>query len=375
LLPAEKLSRMLGQATRRFSHEAISYTGTKGLRRLRQELAKRALDWGCRLGPDELIVTSGCVEAVMLALHATCRPGDTVAVASPCLYTFLHSIQWLGLQVLEIPASPAEGLSVEVLRYALEHTQVAACLVISNFDNPMGARMPEARKRELVALLAEKGIPLIEDDVYGDLAHDGSRPPSAKAYDENGLVLTCASFSKTLAPGYRVGWIAPGRYQAKVEQLKSLFNIASASPTQLALAEFLTNGGYDRHLRRIRRLYAEQVAAMREAVVRSFPPGTQVTRPGGGFVLWAELPEPADTMRLHQAALARGIGLAPGALFSAGDRFKRCLRLNAAFWSKDVEQALETVGELALAQQGEVRRSVCALRPALAGRLGGRSRT
>jgi len=350
LLPAEKLVRMLAAATRRRPREAVSYAGSRGMRRLRVQLAKRSLDWGCRLGPDELVITSGCVEAVSLALQAICRPGDTVAVPSPCYYTFLNSIQWLNLNVLEIPSSPRHGMSVEVLRYALRHNRVAACLVISNFDNPLGAVMPDEAKRELVELLGSKDIPLIEDDVYGDLGFGPRRPVSTKAYDEKGLVLTCSSFSKTLAPGYRVGWIAPGRFQARIEQLKSLFNLATASPTQLALAEFLDTGGYERHLRTIRRIHAERVAQEREAIGRHFPPGTQVTRPEGGYVLWVELPEGVDGLVLHEQALAAGISVAPGALFSTTDNFRNFIRLNASFWSPEVEGAIEKVGELAYRQ-------------------------
>ena len=198
-------------------------------------------------------------------------------------------------------------------------------------------------------MLANHDIPLIEDDVYGDLAFGPDRPSAVRAYDEKGLVLYCSSFSKTLAPGYRVGWIVPGRYQRKVQQLKSLFNIATATPTQLAIAEFLTNGGYDHHLRTIRRAYSRQVAKMRDAVGRNFPVGTKVTRPEGGFMLWVELPEAIDAFKLYEGAMKEGISIAPGSLFTTtGERYRNCFRLNAAFWSERVEQALETVGGLAV---------------------------
>ena len=347
LLPVDKLNRMLGTESRRFRIQSISYTGPRGAQRLRTQIAKRSLSAGCTVSPDEIVVTSGCVEAVTLALQATCRPGDTVAIASPVYYTFLHSIQWMGLKVLEIPSTAREGMSIDVLGYAVRHNPVHACLVIPNFNNPLGSVMPDEKKRELVALLAQHDIPLIEDDVYGDLAFGPSRPAAVKAFDEKGLVLYCSSYSKTLAPGYRVGWIVPGRYQRKVQQLKTLFKIATASPTQLAIAEFLTNGGYDHHLRTIRRAYGRQVEKVRDAVGRFFPLGTRVTRPEGGFILWVEMPEEVDAFRLYEGALKKGISLAPGNLFSSGDRFRNCIRLNAAFWSARVEQALETVGEMA----------------------------
>jgi DNA-binding transcriptional MocR family regulator len=285
LLPIDKLNRMLATEARRFRSQSISYCGAAGNKRLRTQIARRSLDSGCSLAPEDIVVTAGCVEAVTLALQATCRPGDTVAIASPVYYTFLNSIQWMGLKVLEIPSSAEEGMNLEVLSYAIKHTPVHACIVIANFNNPLGCVMPDEKKRALVALLAEHEIPLIEDDVYGDLYYGPSRPTSTKAYDEKGLVLYCSSFSKTLAPGYRVGWIVAGRYRQKVEDLKSLLNIATASPTQLAIAEFLANGGYDHHLRKVRRVYARQMAQVQSAIGRYFPQGTRVSRPEGGFVL------------------------------------------------------------------------------------------
>lgn len=348
LLPIDKLNRMLSTESRRFRIQSVSYTSTPGMKRLRTQIAKRSINAGCNLTPEDIIITSGCIEAVTLALQAICRPGDTVAIGSPVYYTFLHSIQWMGLKVLEIPSTPEEGMSLEVLHYAINHNPVHACLIISNFNNPLGSLMADKKKRELVALLAKHNIPLIEDDVYGDLAFGPTRPSAAKAYDEKGLVLYCSSFSKTLAPGYRVGWIVPGKFQQKVEQLKSLFNVATASPTQLAIAEFITNGGYDQHLRKLRRTYARQVANIREAIGRHFPQGTRVSHPEGGFMLWVEMPEEVDSLKLYEAALQNGISIAPGIIFSiTGDKFNNCIRLNAAYWSERIEHALDTLGEIA----------------------------
>jgi DNA-binding transcriptional MocR family regulator len=347
LLPIDKLNRMLATEARRFRIQSVSYAGTQGTRRLRAQIAQRSLGLGCALSPEEIVITSGCVEAVTLALQATCRPGDTVAIASPVYYTFLNSIQWMGLKVLEIPSSADEGLNLDVLGYAIKHTPVHACIVIANFNNPLGSLMPDRKKRALVELLAEHDIPLIEDDVYGDLFYGPVRPSSTKSYDKKGLVLYCSSFSKTLAPGYRVGWIVPGRFRQQVENLKALFNICTATPNQLAIAEFLANGGYDHHLRTVRRVYARQIAQVRDAICRYFPLGTRISRPEGGFVLWVEMPEGIDALRLHEEALQEGISIAPGTIFTTGDRFKNCIRVNSAFWSERVEQALETVGGIA----------------------------
>jgi len=349
LLPVTKLNRMLSREARLRPIESVSYSMPPGCPRLREQIARRLVAAGCTLRPDQLVTTSGCGEAALLALRAICKPGDTVAIETPVYFNFLQLIQDLGLRALEIPSSPADGMSLPALRYALDNNPVQACLVISNFNNPLGGLMPDAAKQELVELLERRGIPLIEDDIYGDLSFSDSRPSVAKAWDRTGNVLLCSSFTKTLAPGYRVGWIAPGRFQAQIERLKMVVNIASASAPQLAIAEFLANGGYDHHLRAIRRTYASKVAQMGEAIGRHFPAGTRVTRPGGGFALWVEMPEEVDSLRLYSRALRAGITLAPGPLFSATGRYRNYVRLNAAFWSPEVEPAVATLGRLASA--------------------------
>ncbi len=347
LLPSVKLNRMLVAQARSHPVDCVSYAERNGLKSMRAQIAKRSLDCGCAWSPDEIVVTTGCVEAVTLALHATCQKGDVVAVESPVYYTFLNAIEWMGLKALEIPASPEGGMNLDILSFAMRRSTVRACLVIANFNNPLGGAMPDEKKRELVKFLAKRDIPLIEDDVYGDLSYADKRPAACKAYDEKGLVLLCSSFSKTLAPGYRVGWIVPGRFHAKVEGLKSLFNLATASPTQLAVAEFLSCGGYDRHLRGTRRILRERMEWMRSVVTDSFPAGTRVTRPEGGFSMWVEFPEGLDTFRLYQLCLREKVSVAPGMLFETGDRFGNCLRLNCSLGPERAKQALAIVGRLA----------------------------
>ncbi len=346
-LPVDQLNRILAAETRRHGHQSFSYMISPGLERLRDQIAKRAVDCGVTLNAGELVITSGCVEAVNLSLRAVCRPGDTIVVESPVYFNFLSIARELGLRVLEIPSTPREGISIEALRYALEHNQVKACLVITNFTNPLGSLMPNERKKELVDLLAQYEIPLIEDDIYGDLSFANERPTVAKSYDKKGLVMLCSSVSKTLVPGYRVGWVAPGKFQSEIEQLKLMMNIATASPTQLAIAEFLACGGYDRHLRTIRRIYAKQVALMGEAIGKHFPEGTRVTRPAGGFVVWVEMPEQVNALKLYELAIGHRITIAPGPLFSASGKYRNNIRLNAASWSEKIEQAVQTLGELA----------------------------
>jgi DNA-binding transcriptional MocR family regulator len=271
-----------------------------------------------------------------------------VVVESPLFFNTLQTIASLGLKALEIPAHPEYGLNVETLRYVLDNNMVSACLVVSNFSNPLGSLMPEEAKAAVVELLARHDIPLIEDDIYGDLCHDIQRPTVAKAYDNQGLVLLCSSFSKTLAPGYRIGWIAPGRFMQQVERFKSITSLTTAVPPQLAIAEFLANGGYENHLRRLRRIYIRQMTLLSQAVGESFPEGTRISHPAGGYVLWVEMPETVDSVKLYEIAREQGITFAPGPLFSAHPgKFRNCLRLNAAFWSEKVAQGIALLGRLA----------------------------
>ena len=346
-LPVDRLNRIMAGELRRFSEESVSYQMPLGNERLRVQIARRALAAGISAGPGELLITSGCVEAVLLALRATCKTGDTIAVESPFYFNFLQMIAFLGLKALEIPSTPREGISIEALRYAIEQNKISACLIISNFGNPLGSLMPDERKRELVELLASHKIPLIEDDIYGDLAFANDRPSAAKSFDRSDLVIYCSSFSKTIAPGYRVGWTIAGRFQAEIERLKMMMNVATSSPPQLALAEFLATGGYDHHLRTIRRIHARNISQMADAVVRYFPEGTCMTRPEGGFILWVEMPVGTDSIKLYNRALELGISIVPGPLFSLSGKYRNYIRLSAALWTERIESGIRTLGELA----------------------------
>lgn len=347
LLPTLALNRAMASIARRLGRSSNAYEFSPGSEALRVQIARRALEAGCTLAPDDIITTCGCQEALMLSVLAVARPGDTIAIESPTFYGILQTIEVLGLRALEIPTHPRDGMNIEALAFAIEQRRVRAVLLVSNFNNPLGSRLPDARKRQLVALLAAHDIPLIEDDIYGDLGFDPVRPKSAKAFDRKGLVLLCSSFSKTLAPGYRVGWVAPGRFMREVERMKLVSSVATPTLPQLAIAEFLSNGGYDRYLRRVRRAYAEQVGTMTRAISRSFPDGTKVTRPLGGYVLWVELPRGVDALELHRLALTQRISIAPGPIFSAKQKYRNFVRLNCAHpWSEAIEQAVVTLGRL-----------------------------
>jgi DNA-binding transcriptional MocR family regulator len=295
------------------------------------------------------VTTIGGQEAINLCLRAVCKPGDTIAVESPVYYGILQAIESLGLRALEISTHPRDGVDPEALAVALDRHDVRACLLIPNFNNPLGSCIPDENKKAIVEMLARRGVPLIEDDVYGELSHGNTRPRVAKAFDQTGGVMLCSSFSKTIAPGYRVGWVAPGRYFEQVVYLKMMSNLANPTLPEVAVAELLADGGFDRSVRYLRREYARRTAAMAEAICQVFPERTRLTRPTGGFVLWVELPPYVDSVELYRQASREGISLAPGPLFSAQERYKNFIRLNAAFWSDEHQGKLDRIGRLAAA--------------------------
>ncbi len=350
LLPTEKLSRTVAAIARLAGARGLMYEPPPGAPALRRQLARRSVIWGAPLAADEFVITFGAMEALSLALKAVTRPGDTVVVESPAYYGLLQLIESLELRAVEVPTGPS-GLDLEALEVALKQHRVRAVLSVTNFSNPCGGLMPDANKEALVAMLARREIPLIEDDIYGDLNHEGERPRPAKTWDREGLVLLCGSFSKTLAPGLRVGFVSAGRYQAQIEHLKFTYSVGTATLPQLALAEFLEGGAYEHHLRSVRRRLVHQVEAYRNAIAESFPPGTRVSSPLGGCVLWVELPAGSDATELARRALEAGISIAEGSIFSARGRFKNFVRLNAGYpFDAGMEQALRTLGALARAR-------------------------
>jgi len=348
-MPVRRLNQITAAVARRDDGQIHRYDFPPGLPALRQQIARRMLETGCDVAPDDIVITSGCQEAVNLCLRAVAKPGDVIAVESPTYYGSLQTIEALGMKALEIPTHPREGISIEALQLALERHRVRACVLVLNYSNPLGACMAEDNKRRLVRLLAEHEIPLIEDDIYGDLGFRGPRPKAAKAFDRKGLVMYCSSFSKTISSGFRVGWAVPGRRHKEFEHLKFVNTVAAAATLpELALAEFLAHGGYERHLRSVRPAYAQNVERMTQAIARLFPEGTRVTQPAGGVVLWVELPPKVDAIELRRRALERGVSVTPGPLFSAKQKYRNFMRLTYAVpWDERVEQALVTVGRLA----------------------------
>lgn len=355
LLPLNQLNRLMSKVTREQPEVAHAYANPMGDEALRSEIAKRMLNTGCTIRPDDVVITNGAVEALYLALQTLTRPGDTVAIESPTYHTMLDALKRLDLRALTLPTHPRDGISLPHLEEALTDGKVKAVMLVSNFSNPLGSLMEDAKKKRLVDILNRYKVPLIEDDVYGELFFEGSRPKAVKAFDTENRVLYCASLSKTLSPGLRIGWCAGGQFHAEVVQLKSVMNLGTAIAPQMTVAAFLANGGFDRHLRQLRRAYQDQMGRMQQAICDYFPMETRVTRPRGGHVLWLEMPDGFDALRLYREALEHNISIAPGVMFSAsGQCYGNCFRLNTAVpWSEALDQAMRTLGYLAKKQLAE----------------------
>ncbi len=348
LFPFEKLNRYAYLAGRDAKLWSVANALPPGNPRLVRQIARRYLENGMSVDPNEIIVTVGATEAINLCLEAVAKPGDVIAVESPTFYAMLHAIERMGMKAIEVSTHPEHGIDIAALAAIVKSQPVAACMVMPNFQNPLGFQMPDERKRELVEFAAKVDMPIIENGVYNELYFGDTHPSTLKSYDKKGLVLHCSSFSKSLTTAYRIGWALPGRYRDQVEKLKFLNTLTTPSIPQRAIAEFLERDGYEHHLRRIRKAYAQQANLMRAIVSRFFPEGTRMSSPAGGYVLWIELPPKVDAMRLYQLALEQGITVGPGYMFSISDSYRNFIRLNySSPWSSRIEQAVITVGKLA----------------------------
>lgn len=356
-LPTQTVSGALARVARIERNRVAGYMMPPGAPELRRQIARRMSYSGKHISADDIIITTGCQEALILALRATTQEGDIVAVESPAFYGLLHAMESLKLKALEIPSHPNEGIALDALAFALDQWKIAACVVVPNFSNPLGFYMSDEKKMALVHLLAKHGVPLIEDDVYGDLGHAHQHPSTCKGLAPDADILYCNSFSKTLSPGLRIGWLAANDTRREhIEYLKYVTSIASPTVPQLAVAELLESGRYERYLREARGRYASAVARMSDAVIRLFPSGTRLSQPAGGFVLWIELPSWVDGFELAQHALLEGVSIAPGTLFSASGKFKNFIRLSCArSWDEKIERALLTLARIMWNQENKRR--------------------
>ncbi|HMG68475.1 MAG TPA: PLP-dependent aminotransferase family protein [Chitinophagaceae bacterium] len=347
LLPAAKLNKSVLYALRNSKDHCINYEHTQGNIELRKQIAKLAFNWGGKIEAEEVVVTSGCLEAITMCLRAVTKPGDTVAIECPTYFGIYQAVENLGLKVVEISSCAINGIELDCLQKAIDTCSIKACIVVPNFSNPLGSCMPDENKKRLVEMITKHQIPLIEDDIYGELYFGKSRPKTCKYYDKKGLVMHCSSLSKSLTPGYRIGWTIPGKFIDSVKQIKRISNISSPSLTQAAVAHFLKIGRYEYHLKNLRKALYTQCLRYMQAIIKYFPGDTKISQPYGGFVLWLELNKKVDSFKLRTEAMQYKISVVPGRIFSAGCNYSNFIRIGFGKpWNDDVDYGLMMLGKL-----------------------------
>jgi DNA-binding transcriptional MocR family regulator len=347
ILPLARLNKSMMQALRDLPANGTSYEQIQGNEQLRRQVARWSMSWGGHLQADDLVTTAGCMNAIAYCLMALTKPGDTIAVESPVYFGVLRFAQSIGLKILELPTDPDTGVDPDDVKKAIEKHDIKACFFVTNFSNPLGYCMPDEQKKALVGILSAHGVPLIEDDLYGDVYFGKGRPRSCKSFDEEGNVLWCSSISKTLAPGYRVGWVAPGKYLERVKRLKLYHSITTPTAQQAAIASFLATGRYEYHLRQLRQTLHSNSLQFIRAIGEYFPAGVKLTNPKGGFILWLELDKKIDAYHLYHEAMQHKISIAPGAMFTLQERYQNCIRLSYGMqWTPEIDKALKKLGGL-----------------------------
>jgi len=347
LIPLARLNKSMTEAMRASPYGNVNYENVQGNVSLRKQVAKNAFNWGGQITEDDVVTTQGCLEALVFCLRALTKPGDTVAIESPTYFGIFNVMLSLDLNVLEIPVLPETGVDIDYLEQAMDKVDIKACLFVTNFSNPVGSCMPDDRKKQLVDLITKRQIPLIEDDIYGEIYFGKSRPRTCKSYDKEGWVMLCSSVSKSLAPGYRVGWCIPGRFKEQIINIKMMHTISSATPTQAAIAHFFETGRYDLHMRNLRKALHTQSLHYMQAIATHFPADTKVSRPQGGYALWIELNKKINAFELYQSAIEQNISIAPGQIFSTDSRFTNFMRISFGLtYDECMEQSFLLLGQL-----------------------------
>jgi DNA-binding transcriptional MocR family regulator len=345
LLPAAKLRKSMLHFLRTKSDDCLLYEDVQGSQLLREQVARLVFNSGVVATEEEVVITAGCMEAMNFAIQATTEVGDTIAIESPTYFGIFQAVEAAGRIPIEAPTHPRTGVDLEALRRIIPEQNVKACLFVTNFSNPLGATIPTDNKKRLVELLEQFGVPLIENDIYGEMYFGKERPRTCKSFDRTGNVLLCSSVSKSLAPGYRVGWILPGKFYDEVFKTKLHQTINTSRIPQEVVAHFLERGRFDLHMRQLRKKLHTQSLRYLQAIYEHFPDSVRVTQPEGGFVLWIELPKHLNGVRIFSRSMEKGISIAPGQMFSRQSDFSNFLRISfGSPFSGEIDRAIRVLG-------------------------------
>jgi len=346
ILPLQDINTLIASLTEEQKERCLTYGPIEGIKELRSAIVRKLVDCGLTLSVDDIIITAGCVEGIFLALSVLTQPGDTIAIQSPIYFNLFPMFRNMKLKIIEIPSDPVKGISLEVLQYAIRQKNIKACIVISNYSNPNGSTIPDRDKLKLTEILKIAEIPLLEDDIYGDLNFSGQRLKTCRTFDDSGNTLLFSSFSKTVSPGLRIGFIVPGKFKDAILQLKMGMNVSTSSITQFILTNYLESGGFYRQLRKLCRESGNRMALLRSHISTFFPKGTRMTDPQGGYSLWIELPGNVSGLDLFNRAIEEGISITPGEIFSQDAYFENFIRLDSGCYTEELKPAVEMLGEM-----------------------------
>ena len=347
-LPFKQLHKHLKSIPPRKIPEVVAgYSPPQGNALLRDRISSLMFPFVPSVSNEDIVITNGCTEALSLCLKAVCSQGDTVITESPIDPWLRQTLRDSRIFAIETPTDPGSGIDLDAVEKILKKETVSACIVNPNFQNPLGFVMPDAHKERLAEMLGKKKIPVIENDIYGELYFRDPRPGPLKKWDTGGNVMYCSSFSKTLAPGLRVGWVLPGRFREKLIRMKLNRSLISPTLNQAVVAAYLKAGGFPRHLRQLRKIFSLQHTYCSAAVLRHFPDSTRLTSPKGGLSVWIELPRSVNGSEVYYRARKKGISILPGFLCSGLEKYNHYIRLGyGGLWDKRSEQAIGRIGSI-----------------------------
>ncbi|HJQ25864.1 MAG TPA: PLP-dependent aminotransferase family protein [Blastocatellia bacterium] len=352
LFPVEAIAEAHRRVFADEGPQAMQYSTTEGWRPLRQWIARRVGERGIQASADNVLITSGSQQAIDLIAKIFIDPGDEVIVENPCYLAALQSFS--GFEARFVPIeSDDDGMRTDQVEAALQRSQAKLIYIVSEFSNPKGTSLSAERREHLVELARRYEVPIFEDDPYSELRYMGTPPPPLAAYDLDGWVIRASTFSKTLSPGIRVGWVTAA--DEIIQQLviaKQAADLHTSTVEQRAVARLLETFDYDGHIARLRAVYGERCLRMRRAIEAYFPAGTRWTRPEGGLFLWVELPEQVRAKEVFEDALAEGVAFVTGDAFFANEPRHNFIRLN--FSNQQPEMIEEGIRRIAKVLQRRI---------------------
>ncbi|AZA76891.1 PLP-dependent aminotransferase family protein [Chryseobacterium sp. G0186] len=344
LIPQKLILRTMQEVIREKGASLLRYYPSNGLEALRKQIARHMGMHGCQLNPDELIITDGALQALTIALSSVTKAGDIVAVDSPCVFSILEVIANLGLKVVEIPVHYRSGFDTEYFRKICAENKISALVVTPNFHNPTGIMMSDATKKELVGIAETYELCIIENDLYSDLYFEEKRPSCIKNFDKKGLVMTYSSFSKTLAPGIRLGWLYAGSFYSKAERTKFALGRSVSPIYQELITQLLQDNKYERHLRSFRKKMSQQAFQLLEVLRKHFPEDSYFHKPQGGYSIWGQMPGNMDMLKFYQYCEEHQVLFTPGGTFSMTDQYSHHFRI--VFTERITSESLEVLKKI-----------------------------